>query len=697
MTPARAIPLVLLLAVVVRVPFWIEALRTPVDGDTAIVGLMARHPGVGTTMWGQPYGSPVDSWVALPFVAVWGNTTEALRLPVFLLGLGLVPVAYALARQLHPAAALPAAVLMACPPPYFLLLSAMPPPFYATSLLLCGLVLVTAAQAARRLGAPQEREAADPEPGRTRRPSARHAAAAGPLRGARPVDAPDVGERGRGGRGLRLLARAGPRRLLLWALCRSWPRARRSGCGPCATPRRRRSSRSRAATRPPSATSPRSLPRLHEPIAGVLGAHVPVVADSEDFVLHAPGWTAGLLVLVYGFALVLAGRATGGAHPSVLCFVAAGLAVLAFPLPVRASPHTIRFLTPLLLPVLALVAWGASPRGTTRRAWVVALSLSALHLVGGLQLLEAWRGLERAGAPFLLPDLRPVRRLLDESGVRHAYASYGPAFRLTWESGERIVASPPWNDRFRHWPLPLLDEVRFAKNVAWVLTPAIPSGLPQPHELDEALRRIGGRWRRADVAGAVLYLGFVPPFTAEVEPWPAAGAAGDRDLRTYVAPTPGLPFVLQLPGPRTLAGVTLLSAADGPRLPRSFDLEVSADGGSFEVVASRRRREERLDLRWLNGHPQAVIDHDVIAVGLGGRAVRALRITPWKSNEPWRLGELLLHAQPGRNPWDEWLPPGLDWEARRRALVEQPLPRARGLVLARAARRAPPAASVAPQ
>ena len=71
--PSRAIPLALLLAIVVRLPFWIEALRTPVDGDTAIVGLMARHPGVGTTFWGQPYGSPLDSWVALPFVAAWGS------------------------------------------------------------------------------------------------------------------------------------------------------------------------------------------------------------------------------------------------------------------------------------------------------------------------------------------------------------------------------------------------------------------------------------------------------------------------------------------------------------------------------------------------------------------------------------------------------------------------------------------------
>ena len=61
---------------------------------------------------------------------------------MFLLGLALVPVAYGLARQLHPAAALPAAFLVACPPPYFVLLAALPPPFYATTLLLCGLVLL---------------------------------------------------------------------------------------------------------------------------------------------------------------------------------------------------------------------------------------------------------------------------------------------------------------------------------------------------------------------------------------------------------------------------------------------------------------------------------------------------------------------------------------------------------------------------
>ncbi len=663
MRPSRAIPLALLLAIAVRLPLWIEALRTPVDGDTAIVGLMARHPGVGTTLWGQPYGSPVDSWVALPFVAVWGYSVEALRLPCFLLALGLVPLAYGLARLLHPSAALPAAFLMACPPPYLLLLAALPPPFYATSLVLCGLVLLLAARAGQRLAA------GPPEP-----PPRGTLFLAGLVSGlalwthlmaASAVAAAAIW----------LFFRARRRRrLLIWAvaplLAASAPLWTRISGDAQATRIVQLSDRRQSTLEHLGSV----LPHLHEPLGALLGTQVPVVADDQDFVLRAPGWRAGALVLLYGFLLVLAGRAAARSHPSGLYLLAASLAVLAFPFPLRAAPHTIRFLTPFYLPVAALVAWAAAPRGETRRAWLAVLLLAALQLPGAAQLLDSWRNSDRAEPPFLLPDLRPVRQLLERNGVRQAYASYGPAFRLTWESGERIVASPPWNDRFRHWPLPLLDEVRFAKNVAWVLTPAVPSGLPGPEQMEDWLRRLGGRYRREDVPGAAVFLAFVPPFSPRVEPWPGAGAAGDSDLRTYVEPKPAEPFELRLPEPRKVEAVTLLAALDGPRLPRSVDIQVSEDGQSFETVASRRRREEREDLRWVNGQPQAVLDHDVLSIVLGGRTIRALRIVPWRSSDPWRLGEVLLHLEPGRAPWDEWLPADLDWSGRRRALVERPLP-----------------------
>jgi len=42
-----------------------------------------------------------------------------------------------------------------------------------------------------------------------------------------------------------------------------------------------------------------------------------------------------------------------------------------------------------------------------------------------------------------------------------AYASYHTAYCLTYTSGETVVASPPWNERFWGYPMPYLDEVRF--------------------------------------------------------------------------------------------------------------------------------------------------------------------------------------------------------------------------------------------
>lgn len=110
-----ALLLTLLVAVALRAPFWKEALRTPLDGDEAIIGLMARHLGHDATIWGQPFGSPLEPFLVSPFVASLGTTVAAVRLPYFLLGLLLVPLAYFLGAALHPRAALPAALLMACP------------------------------------------------------------------------------------------------------------------------------------------------------------------------------------------------------------------------------------------------------------------------------------------------------------------------------------------------------------------------------------------------------------------------------------------------------------------------------------------------------------------------------------------------------------------------------------------------------
>jgi hypothetical protein len=660
--PRLGLPLAILLGLVVRVPFWIEALRTPVDGDTAIVGLMARHPGQGTTLWGQPYGSPLEAWLAVPFVAALGPTTEALRLFYFLLGLALIPAAYALAGRLDRRAALPAAIVTACPPPYFLLLAALPPPLYPSVLVLLALLLALTLRLGTRLS-----EEGPPPRGLL--------ALAGALAGlalwthlmSLAVIAACA---------LFLLACArGRRRALAVALFAMLA---------CSAPWWVRALTDRAATRIVSVSDRRQttvahlrevVPRLHEPLGGLLGSHVPMVADDPEFVVWSPRAVAGAAIFIYGACLVFAARSLRDPRIALL-FAAAGLTVLAFPFPLRSGPATLRFLTPLYLPVVALVAWVTVARSTTRRAWLVVLALCGLHLAGSARLLTAWRSADRRLAPFLLPDLGPVRETLERNGIHRAYASYGPAYRLTYESGERIVASQPWNERFLHHPLPYLDEVRFAIRTAWVLTPRVPSDLPTPTEFEEALRAGGGTWRRADLPGAVVYHGFVPPYAAEGMPLPGAGVVGDGDLGTVVSPGATEPTVLRLPAPQALDAVTLMAGLEGPRLLRSMDVEASPDGVTFETVAQRRRRGERGDLRWVNGHPQYVVDHDVLSIPLGGRVVAALRLTPVASGDPWTLAEVFVHPAGGerRSPWDDALDPAWGWRERRRYLAANPRP-----------------------
>jgi hypothetical protein len=415
-----------------------------------------------------------------------------------------------------------------------------------------------------------------------------------------------------------------------------------------------------------------TLPALPHAVAGILGSHVPLVADDVDHVARAPRLVAAALIVLWLVGLGLAvGRARH--HPAVWPLIAVVVAAVAvFPFPLRSGPGTIRFLTPLYVPLVALVAWGLVARAGVRRAWVFVLALAALSLAASSPLLSAWRAADRARAPFLLPDLAPVRDALAARGVRRAYASYGPAYRLTFETGERIVVSQPWNERFLHFPLPYLDEVRFARDVAWVLTPGIPSDLPDAAGFEAALTAAGGRWEREAAGAAIVYRRFEPPFSPAVVPLATAGAAGDGDPTTHLDPPAEKPLRFDLATPAPLDAITLVAAGQGPALPRSMDVEVSADGTTFETVASRRRRGERGDLRWVNGHPQYVIDNDVLPVVLGGRVVRAIRITPVASADAWTLAEVLLHPAGAPGDWTEWLAPDLGWRERRAELDRTP-------------------------
>jgi Dolichyl-phosphate-mannose-protein mannosyltransferase len=640
-----ALPAIMLLGVAVRLPLWLISLRAPVDGDTAIVGLMALHRSTGPTFWGQPYGSPLDAWVALPFTELLGPTTLALRLPCLLLSLALIPLAFLLARELHRDAALPAAFLAACPPAYFVLFAALPPPLYGTTLVLLGTLMLGALRLPLASG------------WRAWTGGALWGAGAGLALWTHLMSAAVVLPCA-----VYLLWRSRNRSLvllpaLLALAATSAPWWLRLAHDPSAA-----SVVSISEGDDPWAHARGLIPQMHRPLLALIGARCPITADDPQNQIDLRLLGQVLLVLM-DLTVLAASAAYARAQPRAwLLLGCLLLPIAAFPFPLRAGPETVRFLSPAWLPLAVLSAWSAAVSDRPRRAWTVVLSIAVWQLLLTSQLLGAWRRPETV----LVPDCRPALRLLEERGITRAWASYNTAYCLTYASAERVIASQPWNERFPGQPLPYLDEVRFATRAAWVLMPGADFNLPSDQGFADWVRANGGHARRTETgAGAVVFDDFAAPFTPEVSSLASAGPAGDADLATRALEPPSGAVTFPIDPPQTLGALTLVSGVAPPGLPAGLIVETSEDGRAFARVA--RLRESSTDLMWANGQPQGRDGAGFISIPLDGRPVAALRLTPAPPSGAWGLAEILLHPNAVAVPGLE-APQG-SWSERRQALL----------------------------
>jgi hypothetical protein len=627
---------VLVLGAASRLPFLAESLAVPVDGDTGVVGLMALDRAVSGTMWGQPYGSPVESWLVLPFVELLGPTRLALRLAYFVIGLGLVPLAFGLARALHSAAGLPAALVLACPPTLLLAWSAVPQPLYPATLVLVATSLLAALATESRL--------ADGAGG-YRIPLALWSACGALAVWTHFVSVLAVIP------GAALLAwrvRRVPRRLcvVLAALAVALVPAfvlLSAGSG------------SEGVLAASLHHARAVVPRMHLALIELVGGRTGAVADADPEIV-SPAWAQVALALGYAVGALGALRSPRRGAALMLWAVVV-LMALAFPFPLRSDPTAVRFLAPAYLPLAALAAAGAASR-SPRTAWALAALLAVLHLLPAPALVDSWRRGAHA-SPFS-PDCTAARTAMEVLGVRRGYASYNTAYCITYESGRRIVVSQPWNERFSASPLPYLDEVRFATAAVWILSPGTDFGMPSPERLESLLRAAGGTWRRWDREGFVLYHSFVAPFPDTVE------EAGVRRCDQALT--------LPLPRPEAVGGITVL-ARPGGALPERLSVETSLDGRHFETVWSRRRPRALAKLVWLGGHPRYAIDPAAVAVLVpGGRPISGVRVTTPGADACTVIGPVLLH-RPSPGPVEaDWIGLDTSWPERRRILAERPLP-----------------------
>jgi hypothetical protein len=466
MSERRLLQLVLAGAIAAGVGLRAWVLSSPLgtlDADEAVWGLMARHALDGelsTFYWGQSYGGTQEVLLTAAVFAVVGSGTLALKLvPVALFALAALLVWRVGIRTVGEPAARIAAALFWIWPSYLVWKSTRAHGFYGTALVLSLLALLLVLRLRER-------------------PSRVDAGLLGLVLGLGWWATPQFA------------LVAGPAvAWLAWvrrhSLVRFWPAVPAAVLGglPWLVTNVRHDWYSFEFA--PGGGTYASRFR------GFFTATLPMALDLR--VPFSLEWAFGpvlsglLLLAALGWVAYLALRRRDPLGPLLAV-------VLAFPFLYAASSFTWlveepRYLV-LLLPVVALLL--AEGLRRTSVAGVALAAACALTVTGLVRMEDSSRYQTRTGHVDIPDDLRPLLDELDERGERNVVAEYWVAERITFESGERIVANSSRYPKFT-------VRVGADASPAYVFVP----GTAAEQRRRELLEADG--YERVPVGGFVLY------------------------------------------------------------------------------------------------------------------------------------------------------------------------------------------------
>ncbi len=420
-SPLRALVVAgLAVGMVERIVVWRSALGT-LDGDEAVWGLMARHVLDGELpafFWGQGYGGTLEVFLSVPLLALAPTSVVALRAVPVLLTLVAVYLVWRVGRRtVGEPAATAAAVLFWVWPSYAIWKSIRAHGFYASGLVLCLLVLLLALRLAER-------------------PSRRDAILLGFVLGLAGWQTFQI-----------LPVAVAALAWLAWQrreLVRELPYALAAalvGFLPWIL--------SNAANSwwtfdfPPGGGT--YLSRFRGSVNGTLPMAFGVRVPFDQ------GWIGGFLVGATLFCALMLLLARVGVRRLREPFGLLVVVAVAFPFLMAFSTFTWLVDEPrymyILSPVIALLVGSLLttwPRLAVGLGAAIAFSVAGLVVMGGSQQFR-----QRADGLAVPRHFRPLIDELDRRRLTRVYADYWVAYRLAFESGERIIAAQSPQEAYR--------------------------------------------------------------------------------------------------------------------------------------------------------------------------------------------------------------------------------------------------------
>lgn len=377
-----------------------------------------------------------------------------------------------------------------------------------------------------------------------------------------------------------------------------------------------------------------ALKRLWEPalssaLTGVMGINPCLFPDNRHTLTLIPGFgkifaVIWILILAAVTALRTARfirrMATTRSITLEANDVLTGLAWLGFftfLFSARALSHTYRYLLPVawVFPFLVACLYARAPKTGRILIGGFAVFLAGYNIIASLALMREWAQPGFAEKEAQLFDLKPALDYLEKRSIRHAYASYWLAYRLTYETGGRILCSQPINERFPGWPMPYKRQVDAAGQVAYILAPKTKF---EPRHFENDLAAMDVACRQESLGALKVYTDFSQKKTIPAFPLPggqvrvalsheqsAAAALIDDNPRTFWQVTNAyqkeLWIQLELPQPESISRIVISHAGFPDEFVGLSGIMGQTETGWTKVVADTAKARDRFEYR--NGHP----------------------------------------------------------------------------------------------